>query len=257
MRLAGAMWMALLSPCALAGGAQAAFVEIPRGEFRSALRYDEAQAASPVGPFAMMRRPVTNGDFLRFVRAHPEWQRGKAPAALAETRYLSHWGGALALGTARPGQPVSWVSWFAADAYCASHGARLPTWQEWEYVAAADASRGDARADPAWRERILAWYAQPSSGELADVGSTPANVYGVEDVHGVIWEWVDDASALLVSSDSREQGAADRLRFCGAGALSTDDRENYATLMRVALLSSLQSSDATANLGFRCVRDVP
>jgi formylglycine-generating enzyme required for sulfatase activity len=35
-----------------------------------------------------------------------------------------------------------------------------------------------------------------------------------------------------------------------------DDRENYAVLMRVAMLSSLEGADVTANLGFRCARDL-
>jgi formylglycine-generating enzyme required for sulfatase activity len=35
-----------------------------------------------------------------------------------------------------------------------------------------------------------------------------------------------------------------------------DDRENYAVLMRVAMLSSLEARDTTANLGFRCARNV-
>ena len=47
------------------------------------------------------------------------------------------------------------------------------------------------------------------------------------------------------------------MKFCGAGALSMDDRENYAVLMRVAMLSSLEASHATANLGFRCARSAP
>lgn len=233
------------------------FARIPGGEFRSALRYEDAAAGTRVAPFLLMRRPVTNGDFLRFVRAHPEWQRGRAPAALAEPRYLSHWADARELGTAGAEQPVTWVSWFAADAYCAAQSARLPTWTEWEFAAAADETRGDARADPAWRERILSWYAQPSTGQLPDVGLGAANAFGIQDLHGLVWEWVDDASALLVSSDNREQGAADKLRFCGAAALSTDDRENYATLMRVALLSSVEAADATGNLGFRCAKDLP
>jgi formylglycine-generating enzyme required for sulfatase activity len=45
------------------------------------------------------------------------------------------------------------------------------------------------------------------------------------------------------------------MRFCGAGALSMDDRENYAVLMRVAMLSALEGRDTTRNLGFRCARD--
>ena len=47
----------------------------------------------------------------------------------------------------------------------------------------------------------------------------------------------------------------DLLQFCGAGALSTDDRENYAVLMRIAMLSALEADDTTGNVGFRCARD--
>jgi formylglycine-generating enzyme required for sulfatase activity len=89
---------------------------------------------------------------------------------------------------------------------------------------------------------------------LPAVGADPANAYGLRDLHGLVWEWVEDYSALLVSPDNREQGAADSLEFCGAAALSTSDRDNYAVLMRVAMLSSLEGAGATANLGFRCAR---
>ena len=36
-----------------------------------------------------------------------------------------------------------------------------------------------------------------------------------------------------------------------------NDRDNYAVLMRVAMLSSLSAEATTANLGFRCVKDTP
>jgi formylglycine-generating enzyme required for sulfatase activity len=167
------------------------------------------------------------------------------------------WAGPLDPGSkARPAQPVVQVSWFAAQAYCETLDARLPTWSEWEYAAAADATRADARSDPAWRERILAWYSVPSGSALADVGAAPADVHGIHDLHGLVWEWVEDHSAMLVSGDNREQGDPELMRFCGAGALSMDDRENYAVLMRVAMLSALEGHDTTRNLGFRCARDV-
>jgi formylglycine-generating enzyme required for sulfatase activity len=234
------------------------WASVPGGPFKSALRYEDAPAGTEVADFQLMQAPVTNGEYLEFVRAHPEWRRGRAPIALAEARYLSHWEHDLAPGPkAAREQPVTWVSWFAANAYCESQRARLPTWQEWEYVAAADETRRDARADPAWRERILGWYARPSTEALPAVGQGPPNAFGVKDVHGLVWEWVDDASALLVSGDDREQGSADRRRFCGAGALAMDDRDNYAILMRVAMLSSLGAADATGNLGFRCARSLP
>ena len=112
----------------------------------------------------------------------------------------------------------------------------------------------DARNDPAWRQQMLDWYAKPSNGALAKVGGSP-NLYGVRDLHGLVWEWVDDYAALMVTSDSRNQNDPDRLKFCGSAALSLRDRDNYALLMRVAMLSSLQAVNTTTSLGFRCVRD--
>ena len=253
---AGMCVFACFAACAVAAGATTPrYAGLPGGRFKSALAYDDARNGVRIAPFALMRKPVTNGEFLAFVRAHPEWQRGRAPAVFAEARYLSQWAGPTTLGNnALPEQPVTWVSWFAADAYCASIGARLPSWNEWEYAAAADETRRDARNDPAWRERILAWYARPSTNALPRAGLQAPNAYGVQDLHGLVWEWTDDFASLLVSGDNRNQGDADKQKFCGAGALSMDDRDNYAVLMRVAMLSSLDAHDATANLGFRCAR---
>lgn len=242
-----------------AAAADSGWVPLPgHPDFASVLRWPDQAGSVKVAPFELMRTPVTNGQFLRFVLHHPQWQRGRVPEVFAEARYLQHWEGPVRLGPhARAGQPVTHVSWFAADAYCRALGGRLPTWAEWEYAAAADATRPDARADPAWREAILAWYARPSNRPLPDVGQGGANVYGVHDLNGLVWEWVEDHAALLVSADNRDQGDPDVLQFCGAGALSTDDRENYAVLMRIALLSSLDAADVTGNLGFRCARPLP
>lgn len=231
------------------------YARLPGGTFASALPADANNADVKLAPFQLRREPVTNAEFLAFVKAHPEWRRDRIAAVFAEPRYLAQWAAADALGAeAKPEQPVTQVSWFAAQAFCASEGARLPSWNEWEFAAAADATRTDARSDPAWRAAILNWYAQPSSQPLARVGGG-ANVYGVRDLHGLVWEWVDDFNALLVASDSRDQNDPDRLRFCGAGALNLRDRDNYAVLMRIAMLSSLKAANTTANLGFRCAKD--
>lgn len=253
----GLLALVLTAALAAPGAAEPGWAKLPGNPaFKSVLAYEDTRDGVRVRPFELQRTPVSNGDFLAFVKAHPQWQRGRVAAVFAESRYLQHWAGALELGEASARQPVVQVSWFAAQAYCESLGARLPTWTEWEYAAAADETREDARRDPAWRERILGWYANPSTRPLTDVGSQPADVHGVHDLHGLIWEWVDDAGSLLMSADNREQGGADKLQFCGAGALSAADRENYAVLMRTAMLSALQAQDVTANLGFRCARDL-
>ena len=76
----------------------------------------------------------------------------------------------------------------------------------------------------------------------------------MSDLHGLVWEWVEDYTGLMVSGDSRNQGDPDKLKFCGAGALSAETRDEYAVLMRIAMLSSLEANYTTANLGFRCAR---
>jgi formylglycine-generating enzyme required for sulfatase activity len=250
-----AVLLLVLSPLAgLAGDAAPRYAGLPGGTFRSALQYEDSKDGVRIAPFALMRTPVTNAQFLAFVQANPQWRRDRVARVFAESRYLSHWRSAGDPGADALAQPVTWVSWFAANAYCESIGARLPTWTEWEYAAAADETRRDARKDPAWRERILAWYSRPSNTALPRAGLQAANAYGVQDLHGLVWEWTDDYSSLLVAGDNRNQGDADTAKFCGAGALSMDDREGYAVLMRVAMLSSLEGADATANLGFRCAR---
>lgn len=251
--------MACTAAAAAAGGDSAApaYADIAGGRFESVLPQGETPTASvpvDIAAFRMRTEPVTVGEFLEFVRAHPEWQRGRTPAVFADARYLLDWSGPLDPGPgARPDRPVTNVSWFAARAYCESEDARLPTWLEWERVAAADETRLDARADPAWRQRILTWYERPAGSTPMAIGGPP-NAWGVRDLHGVVWEWVEDFNALFIAGDSRTQGDPDVLKFCGAGAISVIDRESYAVLMRIALLSALSASDTTGSLGFRCAR---
>lgn len=256
MRRLCALLLIVLPVVGLVAGA-ADYRKLPGGSFRTALKYEDLKGSVRIAPFALMRTPVTNGEFLAFVRQHPQWRRDRVATVFAEPRYLSHWAAAGVLGAkTTAAQPVVQVSWFAAQAYCEAQGARLPTWTEWEYAAAADETRRDARKDPAWRERILSWYSRPSNQALPRAGLQTPNVYGVQDLHGLVWEWTEDFSSLLVSGDNRNQGDADKAKFCGAGALSMDDRDNYAVLMRVAMLSSLDARDTTANLGFRCAKDL-
>ena len=222
-------------------------------DFAPVLAPAPGQSRVHVAAFRLDRRPVTNAQFLEFVQNHPQWRRDRVPGLFADHEYLSQWATPDKLGEgAQPEQPVTRVSWFAARAYCAAAGGRLPDWYEWELAAAADERVADARSDPVWRTHILDWYSRPASESLQRVGLTPPNLYGVQDLHGLIWEWVGDYSSLMVSGDSREQGDPDKLAFCGAGAMSAQDRENYPVLMRIAFLSSLEGRSTARSLGFRC-----
>ena len=253
-RRTGALAIALATAAGLACAAD--YVRLPGGTFTSVLPQGATQgsaAAARVDPFDLRATPVTRAEFRAFLARHPEWRRGRAPAVFADAADLADGPAADDAPGAADARPVTEVSWFAAQAFCDSEGGRLPTWLEWEFAAAADETRADARADPTWRQRILSWYAQPATIAPRDVGGPP-DVHGVRDLHGLVWEWVDDFNALFVAGDSRTQGDPDTLRFCGAGAISMADRDNYAVLMRIALLSSLSAADTMRSLGFRCVR---
>lgn len=259
LRLLRSPWLAAVLAAAAgpAGAAAGDMAPLPGAErFRTVAPPAEDSDTVAVAAYRLDVRPVTNQEFLAFVTRHPEWHRGSAPALFVDENYLAHWAGPLTLGgAAGPEQPVTHVSWFAARAYCQARGKRLPSWAEWEFAAAADEHQADARDKAQWRQRILAWYSETGGSVLADVGGRPPNFYGVQDLHGLVWEWVEDYNALLVSADNRSQGGADKLQFCGAGALSMEQKENYAVLMRVAMLSSLEGRDTTRNLGFRCATD--
>ena len=229
--------------------------KIPGGSFETILPPADKVKVARVRAFAMDRRTVTNAEFARFVLEHPEWRRDRVARVFADAGYLQHWSSPTGAGKAIDSQPVTHVSWFAAKAYCETQGARLPTWYEWEFVAAASESAPDARADPQWRQTILDWYARPATAGLPASGSTTPNYYGVRDVHGVVWEWVLDLGSMMVSADNREQGDPDLKRFCGTGALTMEQKDNYAMLMRIATLSSMQASYTSSTMGFRCVSE--
>ncbi len=209
-----------------------------------------------VAPFLLDRFPVTNEEYLAFVRAHPEWRRSRASRLFTDTSYLSHWRGDFDPGPRAPAHsPVVHVSWFAARACLATQGKRLPTVAEWERAAAADEARADASRDARFLERIRAWSAQPTPDVLPAVGGRFRNLWGIEDLHGLVWEWALDFNSALVSGESRGDASLERGLFCGAGATNAGDFGDYAAFMRFAYRASLEARYTTANLGFRGARD--
>ena len=209
-----------------------------------------------VTSFLMDVYPVTNKEYVSFVKKYPKWQRSNVKGLFAEKSYLNYWESDTSFGEkALPNAPVTNVSWFAANDYCECQGKRLATIDEWEYVAMANEKLPDARTLKSYNSYILSWYEKPKTDKSV-IGSTFKNYWGIYDLHGLVWEWTFDFNSVLVSGESRKDVDNDSNLFCGSAAIGATDLMNYAAFMRYATRGSIKAKYTMKNLGFRCVKDV-
>lgn len=234
----------LVFACA-ATAAQAEPVLVDGGTFATPVLLDERRFIE-VPSFRLDPAPVTNGEFGEFVAAYPRWSRAEAPALFRDPNYLATLDGPAS-------HPVTNVSWFAASAYCAARGGRLPTIDEWEYVAAA-VSRAAGLEGDAYAESIFGWYADPVASAQRPVRSGPPGLWGVHDMHGLVLEWVEDFQLVI----QQTTGTGVLGTSCGDTArfLAENDPAHYATFLRYQSRSNYSPRSATSTLGFRCAYDL-
>ena len=248
-------------------------VLIPAGTFQMGSEdedasYDEQPVHTVhLDTFYMDKYEVTNAQFKAFVDANPPWQKDKIDERFHNGYYLHHWKG----NNYPPGKadhPVVDVSWYAAMAYAAWAGKRLPTEAEWEYAARGGLAgkkypRGDTitPADANYGKHV---------GDTTPVGQYAANGYGLYDMAGNVWEWCLDAY------DANFYAVYENIRNPISGAVSIQELlDNFASVQRspcrvlrggswrasaqdarVTSRSKLEPPNTFKSKGFRCARTV-
>ncbi len=196
-----------------------------------------------VEAFYMDVAPVTNENFLQFVKANPEWARSRVSPALAGPGYLKRWKRDFEIGDpSLNNAPVVNVSWFAARAYARWRHKRLPTIAEWEYAAKAPILKPRRASGAEERQLIIDWYGKQNPSRLQTSGTVEENAYGLWDLFGQVWEWTEDFNSVVIPN------------ACGAAGSGVRDPTDYPAFMRFGMRNSLKANDVSDQLGFRCVK---
>ncbi|MDZ7721101.1 MAG: formylglycine-generating enzyme family protein [Balneolaceae bacterium] len=223
-------------------------IQIPGGSFHSILPEVEGEPIE-VEDFYMDELAVTNADFLEFLEQNEEWRRSNIPAIYADSGYLKHWKDDLDPGeNVKPYQPVTRISWFAANAYCRWAGGRLPTLNEWEYSAQL-MDFDSAEEMNEFANELMGWYSAVDVQNTKTVGSTDIeNRHGIKDQFGLIMEWVEDFKPPISNEISLDCGTVGRMQKLG-------NTYSYAASVRYITRMSFNPKMTTGMVGFRCAYD--
>jgi sulfatase modifying factor 1 len=185
-------------------------------------------------PYYIGKYEVTQGEWLKVT--------GTTPSRFRSTR----------VGADTSQHPVDSVTWEDALAFIRKLNAmertgvyRLPTEFEWEY-----AGRAGSTGDPAWAEiRDQAWQQDIDTAATHVVGTKKPNAWGLYDMLGNVWEWVQDYynEKLFAGPVPPLRGTTHVLK--GGGFLSDVKNAVYST--------HGAGPGSGFDVGFRVVREVP
>jgi formylglycine-generating enzyme required for sulfatase activity len=218
------------------------FALVPAGEFRmgSTDGYDDERPVHTVRlsqPFYLGIHAVTQGQWEAVMSNNP-------------SRF-----------TGDPNRPVEMVSWEDVQAFIGQLNAReghalyrLPTEAEWEYAARAGSTTAYCFGDDPRRLGEYAWYDKNAGDQTHSVGQLQPNAWGLYDMHGNVWEWVQDWYGTNTAEPVTDlQGpAAGSRRVIRGGSWYSD-----AGLCRSAYRNYDAPGFRDVNLGFRLLRTAP
>ena len=220
------------------------YVWIPPGTFMMGCSPGDNECSSEEKPshqvtiskgFWLCRTPVTAGAYKRLSAATGRQMPG-AP------NFNNGW--------MNENMPIVSVSWDDAQAYCGWIGGRLPTEAEWEYAA-----RGGNTEARYGNLDDIAWYRDNSRFQAHDVAQKRPNGFGLYDMLGNVWQWVNDwydQNFYQVSSSQDPQGpASGQLRVLRGGSWI-----NIPRYLRVSFRYWDNPGLRINYVGFRCAGEV-
>jgi formylglycine-generating enzyme required for sulfatase activity len=220
------------------------YVWIPPGNFMMGCSHGDSECGDSEKPahqvtirrgFWIGQTPVTVGAYKRFAGASGH-QMPPTPD------FNSGW--------ANKNMPIVNVNWDDAQAYCGWTGGRLPTEAEWEYAARAGST--ESRYGPIDE---VAWYSNNSGGQTHDVAQKRANAFGLYDMLGNVWEWVNDwfdGNYYQGSPSQDPQGpGSGQVRVLRGGSWFI-----YPWGVRVSIRVRDAPGVRNLNFGFRCAGEV-